>query len=85
MLIKLMAIRTIPAFVYGLMFICVTGPGAFAGFLSMSFISIGMLCKLYKEVIEEMDTHILESFDALGCTTFEKIRYGILPNGCIKL
>lgn len=75
----IMAIRTVPAFVYGLMFIRVTGPGPFAGLLSMSFISIGMLCKLYKEAIEDMDTHILESFDALGCTTFEKIRYGIFP------
>ena len=32
----IMAIRTIPAFVYGLMFIRVTGPGPFAGLLTMS-------------------------------------------------
>ena len=30
------AIRTIPAFIYGLMFIRVTGPGPFAGLLTMS-------------------------------------------------
>ena len=45
-------IRTIPAFVYGLMFI---------------------------ESIEDLDNRILESLDAAGCTTFQKIRYGILP------
>ena len=47
------AIRTIPAFVYGLMFIRVS--------------------------IEDLDKRILESLDAAGCTTFQKIRYGILP------
>ena len=62
------AIRTIPAFIYGLMFIRVTGPGPFAGLLTMSLCSIGMVSKM-----------ILESLDAAGCTTFQKIRYGILP------
>lgn len=41
----IMAIRTIPAFVYGLMFIRVTGPGPFAGLLTMSLCSIGMVSK----------------------------------------
>ena len=75
----IMAIRTIPAFVYGLMFIRVTGPGAFAGLLTMSLCSIGMITKMYIESIEDMDTKILESLDACGCTTFQKIRFGILP------
>ena len=73
------AIRTIPAFVYGLMFIRVTGPGPFAGLLTMSLCSIGMVSKMFIESIEDLDKRILESLDAAGCTTFEKIRYGILP------
>lgn len=72
------ALRTFPAFVYGLMFIRVTGPGAFAGVLTVSVISIGMIAKLFIEAIEDLDTKILESLDAAGCNTFEKIRYGIL-------
>ncbi|MEG0708379.1 MAG: phosphonate ABC transporter, permease protein PhnE [Cellulosilyticaceae bacterium] len=75
----IMAIRTIPAFVYGLMFIMVTGPGPFAGLLTMSLCSIGMISKMYIESIEDIDVKILESLDACGCTTFQKIRYGILP------
>ncbi|MFR9294107.1 MAG: PhnE/PtxC family ABC transporter permease [Turicibacter sanguinis] len=31
------------------------------------------------EAIEDLDKRILESLDAAGCNTFEKIRYGILP------
>ena len=73
------AIRTIPAFIYGLMFIRVTGPGPFAGLLTMSLCSIGMVSKNFIESIEDLDKRILESLDAAGCTTFQKIRYGILP------
>ena len=74
-----MAIRTVPAFVYGLMFIRVTGPGPFAGLMTMSLTSIGMISKMYIEAIEDLDTKILESLDAMGCSTWQKIRYGILP------
>ena len=73
------AIRTIPAFIYGLMFIRVSGPGPFAGLLTMSLCSIGMVSKNFIESIEDLDKRILESLDAAGCTTFQKIRYGILP------
>lgn len=75
----IMAIRTIPPLIYGLMFIRVTGPGPFAGLLTMSLCSIGMLTKMYIEAIEDLNTGILESLDAAGCTLFQKIRYGILP------
>lgn len=75
----IMAIRTIPPLIYGLMFIRVTGGGAFTGLLTMSVCSIGMLSKLFIEAIEDLDVQILESLDAAGCNTFQKIRYGILP------
>lgn len=75
----IMAIRTVPSIVYALMFIRVTGPGPFAGLLTMSLSSIGMISKMYIESIEDLDTKILESLDACGCNFFEKIRYGILP------
>ena len=77
--IIIMAVRTIPAFVYGLMFIRVTGPGAFAGLLTMGVCSVGMISKMYIEAIEDLDVHVVESLDAAGCNTWQKIRYGILP------
>ena len=75
----IMGVRTMPATVYGLMFIRVTGPGPFAGLLTMSFCSIGMVSKMYVETIEDLDKGVLESMTASGCTTFQKIRYGIVP------
>lgn len=77
--ILLIVVRTIPAIVYGLMFIRVTGPGPFAGVLTMSLVSVGMLVKLFVDVIEDLDTSILESMESLGCTVLEKIRFAILP------
>lgn len=77
--ILIMAVRTVPAFVYGLMFIRVTGPGAFAGLLTMSLCSVGMVSKMYIEAIEDLDIKVLESLDAAGCSAWQKIRYGILP------
>ncbi|MEO3948102.1 phosphonate ABC transporter, permease protein PhnE [Gorillibacterium sp. CAU 1737] len=75
----LIMIRTIPALVYGLMFIRVSGPGPFAGVLTISLTSIGMLSKLYVDAIEELDKKVLESMTSIGCSTFEKIRFGIIP------
>lgn len=73
------AIRTFPSFVYGLMFVKVTGPGAFAGVLTIGVVSIGMITKLYIEAIEDLDKNIIESLDVAGCTLIQKVRYGILP------
>jgi len=75
----ILLIRTIPAIVYGLMFIRVTGPGPFAGVMTMTFTSIGMLTKLFQETIADIDTDILEAFESLGINTWGKIRFGILP------
>ncbi|MCI5996943.1 MAG: phosphonate ABC transporter, permease protein PhnE [Peptoniphilaceae bacterium] len=80
-----MCVRTIPAFIYGLMFIGVTGPGALAGVFTMSVVSIGMVTKLYIDVIEDLDFGIIESLSAIGCTKIEQIRYGILPQLYSKL
>ena len=75
----LICIRTVPSLVFGLMLIRVTGPGAFAGVMTISLVSIGMLSKLFVDAIEELDTGILEAMTSVGSTTFEKIRYGIVP------
>jgi len=72
-------IRTIPSLVWALMWIRVTGPGAACGVITQSVCSIGMISKMYITAIQDLDTHILESLDAMGCTPFQKIRYGVIP------
>lgn len=75
----ILVIRTIPSLIWALVWIRVTGPNAFCGVVTQSVCSIGMISKMYITAIEDIDTRILESLDASGCTTFQKIRYGILP------
>lgn len=75
----ILLIRTLPSLVWALIWIRVTGPGAFCGVVTQSICSIGMISKMYITAIEDLDTRILESLDAAGCSTFQKIRYGVLP------
>ena len=77
--IIILMIRTIPSIVWALMWIRVTGPGAACGVITQSVCSIGMISKMYITAIEDLDTHILESLDAMGCTPFQKIRSGVIP------
>ena len=75
----ILIIRTIPSLGWALVWIRVTGPNAFCGVVTQSVCSIGMISKMYITAIEDIDVRILESLDASGCTAFQKIRYGILP------
>ena len=72
-------IRTIPSLIWALIWIRVTGPGAFCGVVTQSICSIGMISKMYITAIENLDTGVLEALDAAGCNTFEKIRCGVIP------
>jgi phosphonate transport system permease protein len=75
----ILLIRTIPSFVWALVWIRVTGPGPFCGVVTQSVCSIGMISKMFTTAIEDLDNGIIESLDAAGCNTFEKIRVGVLP------
>ena len=77
--VLILLIRTVPSLVWALMWIRVTGPGAACGVITQSVCSIGMISKMYITAIEDLDTKILESLDAMGCNAFEKIRYGVIP------
>lgn len=71
-------IRTVPIFIWGIVFVRVQG-GAMAGVLAVAVSSIGMISKLYIEVIEDIDKGIIEALDSTGCNTLQKIVYGIIP------
>ena len=78
-LVIISIIRAFPAFMYGIMFVKAVGLGPFAGVLSMALGSLGMLSKLLIESIEDIDPGVIEALDSMGCSIFEKIRYGIIP------
>ena len=49
------AVRTIPVFVYGLMFLRVTGPGAFAGVMTLGVTSTALLTRRFQEAADSLD------------------------------
>lgn len=75
----LAAVRTIPAMIYGLIFIRVTGPGAFAGVMTLAVLSFGMCAKMFSQVLDHADSHLLEAFSGMGCGWFAKIKYALWP------
>ena len=72
-------IRSFPFYLVALMFVRVSGAGPMTGTLTIGVLSIGMISKLYIEVIEDIDPGILQALDAMGANVFQKIRYGIIP------
>ncbi len=72
-------IRSFPSIMYGIMFVKTVGPGPYAGVLTMTIGSVGMLAKLLVESIEDINPGIIEALDAAGCTGFQKVRYGMIP------
>ncbi|HEY0222525.1 MAG TPA: phosphonate ABC transporter, permease protein PhnE [Lactovum miscens] len=75
----IMAIRTVPSFVYALFFVGIVGMSPSAGVMALGLESVGMIAKLFIESIEDLDTGIIESMDAAGASWFQKIRFGVLP------
>ncbi|MBU9723470.1 MULTISPECIES: phosphonate ABC transporter, permease protein PhnE [Bacillaceae] len=73
------AIRAFPELVLALMFVAAIGPSPFAGVLAIAIGSIGMLGKLYSEVIESIDMHVVEALEANGANKIQVLFYGIIP------
>ena len=75
----LLALRTLPAIVTGLLFIRVTGPGSFAGLLTLAVLSVSMCCKLYIGALDAMDLRAVHALESMGCGRLAVLRHGVWP------
>jgi phosphonate ABC transporter, permease protein PhnE len=73
------AIRAFPELVLGVFFVASYGPGAAAGALAIGVHSIGMLARLYADIIENVDPGPAEALLAAGATRLQVFRFAILP------
>ena len=55
------------------------GFGPFAGFLTLSFATIGFMAKLLAEDIEDIDETQAEAIRATGASWWQVVNYGIQP------
>lgn len=72
-------IRAIPELIFAIIFVAAVGIGPYAGVLAISINSIGMLGKLYAEVIESIDMSNVDAIRASGGNRIQSIWYGVLP------
>jgi phosphonate transport system permease protein len=72
-------IRTFPEIVLAILFMKGVGPGAFAGIMAMGIHSIGMLGKMYAEVIEQIDRGPIEALQSVGANRLQQLWYAVIP------
>lgn len=75
----IMAIRSIPFLIYGLIFIRVSGPGAFTGVLTLAVCSIGLLTKRFTECLEAIDPSPYRALLAMGVHPVPAVFHSVLP------
>lgn len=74
-----MAVRSVPFFIYGLIFIRVSGPGAFTGVLTLAVCSIGLLTKRFTESLDSLDLKPYRALAAMGVSPVICILRAVIP------
>ena len=72
-------LRAIPEVILALVFIPVFGLSPMAGVLAIGIGSIGSLGKLFYEILEAIKREPLEAADAVGASSLQRLRWGVLP------
>ena len=75
----LLVFRSVPVLVYGLLWIRVTGPGPFAGVLTMALCSIGLLAKRFLIAIDSIDLKPYYALRASGVNLLAAVRWAVVP------
>ncbi len=71
--------RAVPDLVWALLFVTAVGLGPFPGALAISVHSIGMLGRLFAEVIEDMDMGPVEALTTTGAGRMQVFSHAVVP------
>lgn len=71
--------RSLQEIIIAILFVAMFGFGPFAGFLTLSFATIGFLSKLLAEDIEDIDESQTEAVRATGASWLQLINYAVQP------
>ena len=74
-----------PELTLALVFVVWVGPGSFAGFLAISFHTVGVLGRLYTDIYEEVEPKALIALEATGASSLAVWLYGVFPQVFAKL
>ncbi len=71
--------RSLQEIIVAILFVAMFGFGPFAGFLTLSFATIGFLAKLLAEDIEDIDESQTEAIRATGASWMQLVNYAVQP------
>src|ERR1700758_56067 len=71
--------RAVPDLVWALLFVTAVGLGPFPGALAISVHSVGMLGRLFAEVIEDMDMGPVEALTLTGAGRLQVLSHAVVP------
>ena len=71
--------RSLNEIIVAILLVAIFGFGPLAGFITLSFASIGFLAKLLAEDIEDLDRSQAEAVRATGASWLQWINYGVQP------
>ncbi|PFG11789.1 MULTISPECIES: phosphonate ABC transporter, permease protein PhnE [unclassified Marinobacter] len=71
--------RSLQEIIIAILFVAMVGFGPLAGFLTLTFATIGFMAKLLAEDIEEMDERQAEAIRATGASWLQLIHVGVMP------
>ena len=71
--------RSLQEIIIAILFVAMVGFGPLAGFLTLTFATVGFMAKLLAEDIEEMDERQAEAVRATGASWLQLIHVGVMP------
>jgi len=71
--------RAVPDLVWALLFVTAVGLGPFPGALALAVHSVGMLGRLFAEVIEDMDMGPVEALTLTGASRLQVFTHAVVP------
>jgi phosphonate transport system permease protein len=71
--------RSVPDLIWALLFVTAVGLGPFPGALALAVHSIGMLGRLFSEVIEDIDMGPVESLTLTGASRLQVFTHAVVP------
>lgn len=72
--------RAVPDLVWALLFVTAVGLGPFPGALAVSVHSVGMLGRLFSEVVEDMDMGTVEALSMSGASRLQVFSHAVVPS-----
>ena len=72
--------RSVPAFVWGLVFVTAVGLGPFAGVLAIVAHNMGVMGKLWSEAMEQTDQGPVEALRSAGASAAQTATHAVLPS-----